>query len=109
MKMNIAAIGIALTMFVMPLSANAQSSGGAAAGAATGAVGGAIVGGPVGAVVGGVGGAIVGGMAGPQRPRFHEYVAGQRGPPIATATTSPWARSFLPKVLPITRCRKNMA
>lgn len=80
MGMKILAVGLTLTAFAMPLSANAQSPGGAAAGAATGAVGGAIVGGPVGAVVGGVGGAIVGGMVLSERPRFHEYVAGQRRP-----------------------------
>ncbi len=67
-----------LTLFAIPLTAQAQSSGGAAAGATTGAVGGAIVGGPVGAVVGGVAGAMVGGMADDQRPRFRQYVVQQR-------------------------------
>jgi uncharacterized protein YcfJ len=71
------AAAAALSLFVLPFAAQAQS-GGAAAGATTGAVGGAIVGGPVGAVVGGVGGAIVGGLADEQRPRFRQYVVQQR-------------------------------
>jgi hypothetical protein len=80
MKTQILLAGLALAALALPISANAQSAGGVAAGAATGAVGGAIVGGPAGAVVGGVGGAIVGGMASQEGPRFHDYVVTQRRP-----------------------------
>lgn len=68
---------------VVAAPALAQSSGGAAAGAATGAVGGAVVGGPVGAVVGGAAGAIVGGIAGDQQPKFRSYVVEQKRPSYA--------------------------
>jgi hypothetical protein len=80
MKTSILLAGAVLAALAFPISAQAQSNGGVAAGAAAGAVGGAVVGGPVGAVVGGVGGALVGGMTTQQGPRFHEYVATQRRP-----------------------------
>jgi hypothetical protein len=64
---------------MLPLAANAQTSG-VAAGATTGAIGGAIVGGPVGLVVGGVGGAVIGGIADATRPEFRTYVVQQNQP-----------------------------
>ncbi len=80
MRNRILITGAALAALAMPFAAQAQSDGGAAAGATTGAIGGAIVGGPVGAVVGGVGGAIVGGIAGENQARFNQYVVRQDVP-----------------------------
>jgi uncharacterized protein DUF1236 len=71
--------GAVFGALMLPLAANAQTSG-VAAGATTGAVGGAIVGGPVGAVVGGIGGAVVGGLTDATRPQFRTYVVEQRTP-----------------------------
>lgn len=80
MRNGILAVGAALAIFAMPVAAQAQQGGGAAAGAATGAVGGAIVGGPVGAVVGAGVGAIAGGIAETQQPQFRQYVVQQNVP-----------------------------
>jgi phage tail tape-measure protein len=80
MRNRILIAGAALAALAMPLAAQAQNNGGAAAGATTGAIGGAIVGGPVGAVVGGIGGAIVGGIAGENQARFNQYVVRQDVP-----------------------------
>jgi uncharacterized protein YcfJ len=71
--------GAVFGALMIPLAANAQTSG-VAAGATTGAIGGAIVGGPVGAVVGGIGGAVVGGIADSTRPEFRTYVVEQKRP-----------------------------
>ena len=71
--------GAVFGALMLPLAANAQTSG-VATGATAGAIGGAVVGGPVGAVVGGVGGAVVGGLTDATRPQFRTYVVEQRKP-----------------------------
>ena len=79
MHMKMMTAGALFGALMLPLAANAQTSG-VAAGATTGAVGGAIIGGPVGAVVGGVGGAVVGGIADSTQPQFRTYVVQQKTP-----------------------------
>ncbi len=68
--------GAVFGALMLPLAANAQTSG-VAAGATAGAIGGAIVAGPAGLVVGGVGGAVIGGITDATRPEFRTYVVQQ--------------------------------
>ena len=82
MKKSLLAAAALATAIAMPMAAQAQSSGGAAAGATAGAVGGAVVGGPVGAVVGGATGAVVGGLTGPEETKFKEYVVREHRPSV---------------------------
>ena len=86
---------IVAALALMPLAANAQIVQGTQDGAASGAAQGNAVGGPIGGIVGGAIGAgvgaatgavgtatgIVGGILGADdRPRFHDYVAGENYP-----------------------------
>ena len=71
--------GAVFGALMIPVAANAQTSG-VAAGATAGAIGGAIVGGPVGFVVGGVGGAVIGGITDSTQPEFRTYVVQQKTP-----------------------------
>jgi uncharacterized protein YcfJ len=80
MKTRILAFGALVTTLALPLAAQAQNPGGAAAGAAGGAAVGGAVGGPAGAVVGGAAGAVAGGLSPDMRPRFRQYVTTQKRP-----------------------------